>query len=101
MSVKVVFNVHTGAVCSCLVLLGAAVKIEKDRAEYAVAPKRLNLRFCLGELNEKMKLDMEKSQKKIQEQQTELNDLRGKLSSLSQIVDQQNVSVQKMKAEIR
>ena len=53
-----------------------------------------------GELNEKQKRALEKSEFTIREQTKELNDTRTKLSKLSEIVEKQSAQVQTLQSDL-
>ena len=53
-----------------------------------------------GELTEKQKQILEKSELTIREQTKELNDTRFKLSKLSDIIDQQSIQIQTLQTDL-
>jgi hypothetical protein len=53
-----------------------------------------------GELSEKQKQALEKSELTIREQTKELNDTRLKLSKLSEIVDQQSTQIETLQSDL-
>ena len=53
-----------------------------------------------GELSEKQKQALEKSELTIREQSKELNDTRLKLSKLSEIIDQQTTQIDTLQSDL-
>ncbi len=53
-----------------------------------------------GELSEKQKQTLEKSELTIREQTKELNDTRLKLSKLSDIIDQQSAQIETLQTDL-
>ncbi len=53
-----------------------------------------------GELSEKQKQTLEKSESIIREQTKELNDTRLKLSKLSDIVDKQSTQIESLQSDL-